>query len=113
VPIVKTYVDERGEPVARIVEEDGIRVISMDVFREVAQVPEGAEVVEITERYRVLAKRRPLLNGICEFVYFQFRGGIQLINVKYVGPDDAEAAIPALLKVVEEEVGPGEENRQN
>ncbi len=110
-PIVKTYVDERGEPVARIVEEDGIRVISMDVFREVAQVPEGAEAVEITERYRVLARRRPLLGGFCEFVYFQFRGGVQLINVKYVGPDDVETVIPALLKAVDEEAGRGKEDK--
>jgi len=112
-PLIRIYTDEKGEPRARIVEEDGNYVVSMDVFKEVPAPPPDAEVLQIGERYRIYVRRRPLLKGVCEFVYFQFPGGVQLINAKYVGPDDAEEALSALLKAVEEEVGAGEENRQN
>jgi hypothetical protein len=112
-PLIRIYTDEKGEPRARIVEGDGNYVVSMDVFKEVPAPPPDAEVLQIGERYRIYVRRRPLLRGVCEFVYFQFPGGVQLINAKYVGPDDAEEALSALLKAVEEEVGAGEENRQN
>ena len=112
-PLIRIYTDEKGEPRARIVEGDGNYVVSMDVFKEVPAPPPDAEVLQIGERHRIYVRRRPLLKGVCEFVYFQFPGGVQLINAKYVGPDDAEEALSALLKAVEEEVGAGEENRQN
>ncbi|AAL63224.1 hypothetical protein [Pyrobaculum aerophilum] len=112
-PIVKIHLDDRGEPIARIVEEDGLYVVSMDVFKEVGRFPEGGETLEITERYKIVVKKRELMGGVCEFVYFQFPGGTQLINVKYVGPDPPEAVIPALAEAVDEEVSPGEKNRDN
>jgi len=102
-PIARIYTDERGEPVARIVDEDGAYVVSLDVFAQLPSPPVDAEAVEISQRYKVYVKRRPLLRGVCELVYFQFSGGVQLINVKYVGPDDPDAALPELYKVYKEE----------
>ena len=103
-PLIRTYVDEKGEPRARIVEEEGNNVVSMDVFKEVPAPPPDAEVLQIGERYRIYVRRRPLLRGVCEFVYFQFPGGVQLINAKYVGPDDPEVVIQELAKAYQEEV---------
>ncbi|AFA40309.1 hypothetical protein Pogu_2282 [Pyrobaculum oguniense TE7] len=100
---IRTFIDERGEPIARIVSENGTHVVSVDVFKELEKPPEGAEVLEIAGRYKVYVKRRPFLNGQCEFVYFQFPQGVQLINAKYVGPDDPDVVIPELLKAAEEE----------
>lgn len=112
-PIVRTYVDEKGEPRARIIDEGGRYVISFDVFEPVVEPPSDAEVLYIGERYRVFIRRRNLLNGICEFLYFQFHGGVQLINVKYVGPDDPDTVIPALLKAYEEEVSQHKKDGRN
>ncbi|MEZ0318646.1 MAG: hypothetical protein ABWK05_01445 [Pyrobaculum sp.] len=103
-PVIRTYYDESDEPVARIVEDEGVYVVSMDVFAEVKSPPEGAEAVHISDRYVVWVRRRPLGGGWCEFVYFQFPGGVQLINVKYVGPDDPEAAVAMLRQAFQEEV---------
>jgi len=103
-PIIRTYIDEKGEPRARIVEEDGNYVVSMDVFRELKSPPADAEVVQIDERYKIYIKRLPLLRGVSEFVYFQFLGGVQLINIKYIGPDDPEVVIQELAKAYQEEV---------
>jgi hypothetical protein len=103
--MIRTYTDERGEPRARIVEEDGNYVVSMDVFKEVPAPPPDAEVLQIGERYKIYVRRRPLLRGVCEFVYFQFPGGVQLINAKYVGPDDPETAVDRMLaEAYQEEV---------
>jgi hypothetical protein len=113
VPLIRIYTDERGEPRARIVEEDGNYVVSMDVFKEVPAPPPDAEVLQIGERYKIYVRRRPILRGVCEFVYFQFPGGVQLINVKYVGPDDPETAVEMLAKAYQEEIAKGEENRQD
>ncbi len=92
-------------------EEDGVYVVSMDVFKEVPAPPPDAEVLQIGGRYRIYVRRRPLLKGVCEFVYFQFPGGVQLINAKYVGPDDPEVAVQELAKAYQEEVAQGEEPR--
>jgi hypothetical protein len=104
VPLIRIYTDERGEPRARIVEEDGNYVVSMDVFRDVPAPPPDAEVLQIGERYKIYVRKCPLLRGVCEFVYFQFPGGVQLINAKYVGPDDPEVVIQELSKAYQEEV---------
>lgn len=116
-PIIRTYYDESGEPVARIVEGEGVYVVSMDIFAEVSRPPEGAEAVPISDKYTVWVRRRPLGGGQCEFVYFQFPQGVQLINVKYVGPDDPEAVIAMLKKAFQEEVAEGKkeegDGRQN
>ncbi|MFN7105353.1 MAG: hypothetical protein ACK4M3_02015 [Pyrobaculum sp.] len=98
------YFDESGEPRARIVEAGGQYVISLDVFYHLPAPPPDAEVLQVTERYKILWKRKPLLGGVCELLYFQFAGGVQLINVKYVGPDTPEAVLPNLLKCHQEEV---------
>jgi len=107
-PLIRIYTDEKGEPRARIVEEDGNYVVSMDVFKEVPAPPSDAELLQIGERYRVYVRRRPLLRGVCEFVYFQFPSGVQLINAKYVGPDDPETALQGLAKAYQEEVAQSE-----
>ncbi|ACB39137.1 hypothetical protein [Pyrobaculum neutrophilum] len=112
-PLIKTYIDERGEPRARIVDEGGRYVISLDVFKQLERAPPDTEVLAVGERYRILVRRRSLLGGVCEFVYFQFPGGVQLINAKYVGPDDPDAAIEALLKAYQEEVSQGEKDGGN
>jgi len=108
-PIARIYTDERGEPVARIVNEDGAHVVSLDVFAQLPSPPIDAEVIEIAQRYKVYVKRRPLLRGVCELVYFQFSGGVQLINVKYMGPDDPDAVLPELHKIYKEETKEKEE----
>jgi hypothetical protein len=110
---IRIHIDEKGEPRARIVEEDGNYVVSMDVFKEVPAPPPDAEVLQIGERYKIYVRRRPLLRGVCEFVYFQFPGGAQLINAKYVGPDDPEVVIQELAEAYQEEVAKCEENRQD
>ncbi|MCC6031463.1 MAG: hypothetical protein LM566_00935 [Pyrobaculum sp.] len=112
-PLIRIYTDERGEPRARIVEEDGNYVASLDIFKDVSAPSPDAEVLQIGERYRIYVRRRPLLRGVCEFVYFQFPGGVQLINAKYVGPDDPEVVIQGLAEAYQEEVAKGEENRQD
>jgi len=110
-PIARIYTDERGEPVARIVDEGGTYVVSLDVFAQLPSPPVDAEVAEIAQRYKVYVKRRPLLRGVCELVYFQFSGGVQLINVKYVGPDDPDVVLPELYKAYKEEAEKEEEER--
>ncbi|MFN3804440.1 MAG: hypothetical protein ACK4SY_05250 [Pyrobaculum sp.] len=100
----RIYFDESGEPRARIVEAGGQYVISLDVFHQLPVPPPDAEVLQITERYKILWRRKPLLRGVCELLYFQSAGGVQLINIKYLGPDDPEAVLPVLLNCHQEEV---------
>jgi hypothetical protein len=107
---VRVHVDGRGVPRIRIIEEGGCYVISVDIFRQLKEPPNNAEVLQIGERYKILVTKRALLRGTCEFVYFQFPGGVQLINVKYIGPDSPDDVLPELDKLLNE-VAHGEEHK--
>ncbi|MEM0370602.1 MAG: hypothetical protein QXR68_05295 [Pyrobaculum sp.] len=108
-PISKVFFDERGEPIARVVEEGGRYVVSIDVFKRVPSPPPDSEVLEIAGRYKIFIKKKPFGRGVCEFVYFQFYGETQLINIKYTGLD--EPNIYELLKEGDKEVAKSEENK--
>lgn len=107
-PISRIYFDERGEPRARIIDEGGRYVVSIDVFKVVKSPPPDAEVIEIAGRYRVLTKKAPFKSGLCEYLYFQFYDETQLINLKYIGPDDPDVVVEELLKKIDEEVADSE-----
>ncbi len=94
--LVYTYPD--GEPRIRVVEAGGVRVVSLDVFRRLSSPPADVEWMEVG-KCRVMWRRRQLMSGFCEFLYLQVGGEVQLINMKYVGPDAPEVVVEALLQL--------------